>query len=64
MAKIITDPEGVSHLRGKGIESLCGEPCNTDKVTDGVMTCCTCGQIALNAIHLTTKAERKEWRKL
>ena len=108
MAKIITDPEGVSHLRGKPADSLktlcsrpiqvpidplreryvmslgtcigrehnvfnettghadslCGEPTNTDRITDGELTCAACAQIVLKAIELTTKVERREWRKL
>lgn len=62
MAKILTTPDGVTHLRGKTGTTLCGEYSNAP--TDGALTCPECAAIALQAIELSTKAERREWRKL
>lgn len=67
MAQVIKDDEGVNHLRGNAsdVETLCGATSEKlSPVTEGTLTCPQCAQIALNAIQLSTKAERKEWRKL
>ncbi len=65
MAKVITDADGITHLRGKD-RALCGITDNGlgHEVTDGVLTCPDCAAIALNAVELVTKAEKREWRKL
>jgi hypothetical protein len=65
MAKILTDSEGVTHLRGEPIGALCGAviPENSTS-TDGTLTCPECAKIALTAIELSTKAERRLWREL
>lgn len=64
MAKVIKAIDtDVTHLRGKS-DSLCGEPTGTDIVIDSSLTCTECARIALQAIELTTKVERREWRKL
>lgn len=62
MAKVLTDGSGVTHLRGHNL-ALCGV--HTDgAVTDGTLTCPECAAIALRAVELVTKAEKREWRKL
>ena len=63
MAKVLTDDQGITHLRGKHA-TLCDEPSNTSAVTDGVLTCPECAKIALLAVELVTRAEKREWRKL
>lgn len=65
MAKVLTDESGITHLRG-AIDTLCDsqESLANDAVTDGVLTCPECAKIALNAVELVTKAEKREWRKL
>ena len=64
MAKVIKAIDnGITHLRGKN-DSLCGELTGTDQVIDSPLTCKECARIALQAIELTTKTERREWRKL
>lgn len=63
MAKVITDTDGVTHLRGKK-DTLCGQHEGLLGVTDGVLTCPECAEIALQAVELVTKAEKREWRKL
>ncbi|MEE8598394.1 MAG: hypothetical protein V3S69_02580 [Dehalococcoidales bacterium] len=65
MAKVLTDETGITHLRG-ATDFLCDSsesPANAN-VTDGVLTCPECAKIALNAVELVTKAEKREWRKL
>ena len=64
MAKVITDPDGVTHLRGTLGHALCGEEANTAQVADGVLACPECAKIALAAIELSTKSERRLWRQL
>ena len=64
MAKVLTDNAGVTHLRGKAGEALCGQEFNTSVTTDGVLTCPECAAVALGAVELVTKAEKREWRKL
>ncbi len=62
MAKVLTDEAGVTHLRGHNL-ALCGEHVG-GAVTDGVLTCPDCAKIALLAVELVTKAEKREWRQL
>ncbi len=66
MAKVLTDDEGITHLRGidGGKDTLCLREAASSGVTDGVLTCPACAKIALNAVELVTKAEKREWRKL
>lgn len=65
MAKLIHDPQGVTHLRGDSVDhALCGVEVVSIKVSDGVLECPHCAAKALLAIELTTKGERREWRKL
>jgi hypothetical protein len=65
MAKVITDADhGQQHLRG-ATSTLCeGWTVDDPTVTEGVVTCPACAEIALTAIEGTTKQERREWRKL
>lgn len=65
MARVLTDEVGTTHLRG-ATDFLCDSqesPAN-DSVTEGDLTCSVCAEIALTAIELTTKAERRDWRKI
>ena len=68
MAKVLTDIEDVTHLRGVDGTTLCGESVDGKilggAVTDGTLTCPKCAAIALKAVELVTKAEKREWRKL
>lgn len=69
MAKVLTDETGITHLRGAGGLSLCGIPRSGTPsvgaaVTDGTLTCPACAKIALDAVELVTKVEKREWRKL
>lgn len=64
MAKVYTDGVGVTHLRGKDGDTLCGNTPPSQGVSDGVLTCRLCAQIALAAVELVTKVEKREWRKL
>jgi len=65
MAKVLTDDKGITHLRGgNGIHTLCGAPAINALVDDGALTCPECAKIALQAVELVTKAEKREWRKL
>ena len=64
MAKVLTDPDGVTHLRGCDGGTLCGEPATNTEVADGELVCPECAKIALCAMSLVTKAEKREWRKL
>ena len=63
MAKVLT-AEGVTHLRHINGRTLCGKEPDSGAVTDEVLTCPDCAAIALNAVELVTKAEKREWRKL
>lgn len=61
----VTEIEGVTHLSGDDLTTLCGEfSANMNHRIEAPLTCPKCASMALNAIHLSTKAERKEWRKL
>ena len=64
MAKVITSTDGVTHLRGKGDSTLCGAEVKSLGETDGDLTCPHCAKVALHAMELVTKAEKREWRKL
>lgn len=65
MAKVLTDETGITHLRGD-TDTLCDsqESLANSSVTEGVLTCPECARIALQAVELVTKAEKREWRKL
>lgn len=66
MAKVIKRADdGITHLRGVSASSaLCGAVVSDSTVTDDVMCCPECARIALQAIEMSTKAERRDWRKL
>ena len=64
MAKVITTNDGITHLRGADAGTLCGAIDDKSAVSDGTLTCPECAKIALNAVELVTKAEKREWRKL
>lgn len=64
MAKVITTNDGNTHLRGVGADTLCGAIDDKSAVADGTLTCPACAAIALRAVELVTKAEKREWRKL
>ena len=63
MAQVLHDDDMVTHLRGK-TGTLCGAVVYSEDIKDAPMTCKACGDIILKAISLTTKAERRLWRKL
>lgn len=63
MAKTLCDDDCMTHLRGK-TGTLCGAAVFSDEVKDDAMTCKACADLVLNAIELTTKGERRAWRKL
>lgn len=63
MAQVLTDDDMVTHLRGV-TGTLCGAVVYSDDVVAAYMTCKSCGDIILKAISLTTKNERRGWRKL
>lgn len=63
MAKVRTDDDGVTHLRGTD-GTLCGRDDVPAGVTDGTLECADCAKVALDAVELVTKAEKREWRKL
>lgn len=64
MAKVLKDDDCVTHLRGPKTGTLCGAVVYSDDVTDAAMTCKACGEAALKAIELSTKDERRQWRRL
>lgn len=64
MAKILQDDDMIGHLRGPKTGTLCGVVVFSDDVQEGAMTCKACGDAALKAIELSTKRERREWRRL
>lgn len=68
MARIVTDQNGETHLRNSQFFSertLCQDLIQEGSVvTEGDLTCSECAQIALEAIELTTKKERRSWRDL
>lgn len=66
MAKLIKRADDdVTHLRGKAAcEGLCGVTVSDNTVHDGVLTCPECAKIALQAVELSTKSERRLWRQL
>lgn len=64
MAKLLTGEDGNTHLRG-ATGTLCGAlETKLRQEQDGTLTCPECAAIALAAIELSTKSERREWRKL
>ena len=63
MAEVLVDDDMITHLKGK-VGTLCGAVVFSDAVTSGVLTFKGCANLALEAIATTTKAERREWRKL
>lgn len=62
MVKVIVDEDGITHLRGNEGFGLCITQAIGE--ADGVLACGYCAKIALKAIEASTKAERREWRKL
>jgi len=65
MAKLRTGVDGVTHLRKLDGGTLCGAANMLDSgETEGTLTCPECAKIALHAVELVTKAEKREWRKL
>jgi len=65
MAKLITGVDGTTHLRHSNGGTLCGSAKALDSgETEGTLTCPECAKIALHAVELVTKAEKREWRKL
>jgi len=64
MAKVLTDENGDNHLRGKDGAALCGDTFPNQGVHDGELQCSRCAALALAAVELVTKAEKREWRKL
>lgn len=64
MAKVLTGVDKLEHLRGAA-GTLCGAMTEENiHVHDGVLTCTDCAKIALDAVELVTKAEKREWRQL
>lgn len=62
---LVTEVAGVTHLSGDDLTTLCGEfSTDVDKRITADLTCPKCAIMALNAISLSTKNERKEWKKL
>ena len=56
---------GLFHLRGTTEHTaLCGDELDSNATEDGELTCPNCARAALQAIELTTKAERRLWRQL
>jgi len=66
MAKLITRADDdITHLRGATpTTTLCGETVSNTGVLDGELTCPECARIALQAVELVTKSEKRDWRKL
>lgn len=61
----VTDIEGVTHLNGDDLTTLCGDfSADASKRINSELSCPKCARMALNAISLSTKTERKLWRKL
>ena len=62
---LVTEYNGVNHLNGDSLTTLCGTfSANADKRINDVLTCPKCADMALRAISLSTKAERKLWKEL
>ncbi len=65
LAKLYTDEGGTTHLRADAVgTTLCGDTVSNKGVSDGELTCPICAKVALLAVELVTKAEKREWRKL
>lgn len=64
MAKVITSSgDEHKHLQGIEHDTLCGRGGERD-VHEGGMTCPECAAVALRAMELVTRAEKREWRQL
>ena len=62
---LVTEYRGINHLNGEDDTTLCGEfSAMADKRINDVLTCPKCADMALRAISLSTKAERKLWKEL
>ena len=65
MARIISNTmNNDTHLRGGEGLTLCHVDLGEQTARDGDLTCSKCAEIALTAIELSTKKERKLWREL
>ena len=64
MAKVLTDEDDMTHLRNVNGGTLCGRGVEYWPESDGILNCPDCAAIALCAVELVTKAEKREWRKL
>ena len=64
MAKVITGVDGLEHLVTPEGTSLCGDVQEKPPIGTGTLTCPKCAKIALCAVELVTKAEKREWRQL
>ena len=64
MAKVLTGTDDVNHLRGADGMTLCGIARAGQGAVDGELNCPKCAKVALLAVELVTKAEKREWRKL
>jgi hypothetical protein len=65
MARVLTGVDGVKHLRKDAVLTLCGAAKALDiGVTEDALTCPECAKVALLAVELVTKVEKREWRKL
>jgi hypothetical protein len=65
LAKLVTGVDGVTHLRHSNGGCLCGSSQKLDSgETEGTLTCPECAKVALHAVELVTKAEKREWRQL
>ncbi len=65
MAKLLTGVDGITHLRKLDGGTLCGNAKQLDSgETEGTLTCPECAKIALHAVELVTKAEKRCWRLL
>lgn len=61
----VTEYAGETHLNGEALTTLCGEfSADADKRVEGELTCRKCANMALRAIELSTKKERKLWKEL
>jgi hypothetical protein len=64
MAKVLTGVDELEHLRG-AVGTLCGAMTKENIAAhDGELSCPACADIALGAVELVTKAEKRLWRQL
>ena len=63
MTKVLKDCDDITHLRGAD-SALCGIEIEDSAVYNGELMCPACAKIAFQIIDLSTKAERREWRRL